>query len=78
MPTSWVAFCLPPTYTADAGSSPTSTVASPGGSLPACVHAATSAATSRRTSSAIALPSMIVAPMGRANVVHAAPPREPI
>ena len=59
MPTSCVAFCLPPTYTAEAGSSPTSTVASPGGSLPAATHAATSAATSRRTSSAIALPSMI-------------------
>ena len=66
IPTSLVAFCLPPTYTAEAASSPTRTVASPGGSFPAATHAATSAATSRRTSSAIAFPSMICALIGRA------------
>src|SRR3954454_13057055 len=46
---------------ADAGSSPTSTVASPGGSWPWAVQAATSARTSSRTSRAIALPSMSAA-----------------
>src|SRR3954470_20555501 len=46
---------------ADAGSSPTSTVASPGGSWPAATHASTSARTSRRTSWAIAFPSMSAA-----------------
>src|SRR5438445_10470562 len=45
----------------DAGSSPTSTVASPGGTPVSAVSAATSRATSARTSWAIALPSMIVA-----------------
>src|ERR671922_2228789 len=49
MPTSAQARCLPLTYTADAGSSPTSTVASPGGACPASTHAATSAASSART-----------------------------
>src|SRR3954451_13041025 len=46
---------------ADAGSSPTSTVASPGGSWPWAVQAARSARTSSRTSRAIALPSMSAA-----------------
>ena len=53
---------------ADAGSSPTSTVASPGGSCPAATHAATSARTSARTCCAIALPSMSAAGMRRASV----------
>src|SRR6201991_3188770 len=45
---------------ADAGSSPTRIVASPGGSCPAATHAATSSRTSARTCCAMALPSMSV------------------
>src|SRR3954447_22097669 len=46
---------------AEAGSSPTSTVARPGGGWPAATHSATSRATSPRTCAAIARPSMTVA-----------------
>src|SRR6478609_1242728 len=60
MPTSAHAFCLPPTYTAEAGSSPTRTVARPGASFPAATHSATSSRISLRTSLAMALPSMSV------------------
>ena len=63
IPTSAHAFCLPPTYTAEAGSSPTSTVASPGRGLPAATQASTSSRTSERTCWAIALPSISVALM---------------
>src|SRR4051794_35007999 len=48
----------------DAGSSPTSTVARPGGGPPADTSSSTSLATSSRTRCAISLPSMIVAANG--------------
>src|SRR3954471_22954445 len=49
---------------AEAGSSPTSTVASPGGSWPAAVQALTASRTSARTCSAIARPSISSAGIG--------------
>src|SRR5882672_7011765 len=61
MPTSAHARCLPLTYTADAGSSPTSTVASPGTRPVRSRNASTCWATSARTRAAIALPSMMLA-----------------
>src|SRR5215217_5682354 len=63
MPTSADAFCLPATYTADPGSSPTRIVASPGRSPNCSANCSTSCATVLRTSAAIALPSMICAAM---------------
>ena len=56
MPTSAQARCLPLTYTSEAGSSPTSTVARPGGRPTRDVSSATSRATSARTSWATAAP----------------------
>src|SRR6478672_2866943 len=61
MPTSAHARCLPLTYTADAGSSPTSTVASPGTRPVRSRNTSTCSATSARTRAAIALPSMMLA-----------------
>src|SRR3954449_11958760 len=63
MPTSALAFCLPPTYTALAGSSPTRIVASPGDRPCSSVNAFTCSATCARTRAATALPSMIWAAM---------------
>src|SRR3954452_10390032 len=63
--TSVEAFFLFPTWSADAGSWPTSTVASPGASCPSATQSATSRLTSARTSWAIALPSMSRAAMPR-------------
>src|ERR1019366_2625031 len=65
IPTSRHARCLPPTYTAEAGSSPTSTVARPGARPVSAVKASTSLATSARTRAAIALPSIRVALMAQ-------------
>src|SRR5437868_1967312 len=59
MPTSRHALLLPRTYTCDAGSSPTSTTASPG-VTPRARSAATSSRTSSRTFAEIALPSMSI------------------
>src|ERR1700691_810591 len=63
MPASAQARCLEPTYTTEPGSSPTSTVASPGVRPVPSVNARTRSDTSPRTRAAIALPSMIVAVM---------------
>src|SRR6185503_12268480 len=58
MPTSAEALCLEFTYTAEAGSSPTSTVASPGARPCSATNWPTSSATSARTRAATALPSI--------------------
>src|SRR3954452_19625448 len=62
MPTSAHVRCLLRTYTCELGSSPTSTVASPG-VMPCCVSALTRSRSSSLTAAAIALPSRIVAAM---------------
>src|SRR3712207_216883 len=63
MPASAHARLLAATYTFDAGSSPTRTVAKPG-AWPRSVRRRAASATSLRISAAIALPSMILAVMG--------------
>ena len=63
MPTSAQARCLARTYTSEPASLPTSTVASPGAEPVRALNSRTSAATSPRTRTAIAFPSMIVAPI---------------
>ena len=63
MPASSAARPLLRTYTADAGSSPTSTTASPGSTPVDAFSAATPSATSPRTCFAISLPLMISAAM---------------
>ncbi len=61
MPASPLALCLPATYTAEAGSSPTMIVARPGGRPCSAADASASSLTCARRRAATARPSMIVA-----------------
>src|ERR1035437_8896772 len=71
MPACARARVLAATYTTEPGSSPTSTVARPGVRPVRSVNARTSSATCSRTRAATALPSMIVADIGRTLIASA-------
>src|SRR5882757_2562783 len=72
MPTFAQSACLPRTYACEPGSSPTSTVPSPG-VLPAAVNAATRSMRSTKISSRVALPSNVIAPTQSSPVATLAP-----